>query len=116
MGKPKYEINVERCKRFKQILDQTNTTQTYLSKKIGLSKQSIGAMVNCRADVTERTAKLVTDLFPQYKFSWLMYGYADLEDNLRMQRALEELDNFKRKYASLRGLLADVIIAIDNLN
>lgn len=80
MARPKKEINVERCKRLKQILDQTHTTQKCLSEKTNISQQAISAIVKKQANVTETTAKLVTDLFPQYSFEWLM-GYADFKNN-----------------------------------
>lgn len=80
MARPKGKVNVERCKRLKQILDDTHTTQKWLSEKTGISQQAISAMIKNQANVTETTANLVTDLFPQYSFEWLM-GYTDFKNN-----------------------------------
>ena len=80
MARPKGIIHEERCIRLKQILDDTHTTQKWLSKKTGISQQAISAMIKKNANVTETTAELVTDLFPQYSFEWLM-GYTDFKND-----------------------------------
>ena len=79
MSRPKVEINVKRCERLKQIIDETGISQKQLWKKTGLSQQAISAMVRGNANVTETTAKLVTGLFPQYSVDWLM-GSSDYKN------------------------------------
>lgn len=104
MARPKREVNVERCKRLKQILDETHTTQKSLFEKTGISQQAISAMVQKRANVTETTAKLVTDLFPQYSFEWLM-GFTDFKNNSeKLRTVISEMQD--EGYLLLRGLTA----------
>lgn len=80
MARPKGVINEKRCKRLKQILVETDTSQKQLHEMTNISQQAISAMIKKYANVTETTAKLVTDLFPNYSFEWLM-GYTDYKNN-----------------------------------
>ena len=66
MPRPKAEINVKRCERLKQIIKEQGIKQTELSEETGISQQAISAMVQGKANVTEATAEIMADKFPQY--------------------------------------------------
>ncbi len=104
MARPKGVIHVERCKRLKQIIDETNVNQKWLSGKTNISQQAISEMVNEHANVTETTAGLITDLFPQYSFSWLM-GYTDYKnDSEKFNAVISDMQD--ESNLLLHGLIA----------
>ena len=80
MPRPKAEINVKRCERLKQIIKEQGIKQTELSEETGISQQSISAMVQGKANVTEATAEIMADKFPQYSVAWLL-GLTDYKNN-----------------------------------
>lgn len=72
MARPKGEINVERCKRFKTICDELDITQMELSERLHISQQTISGMVRGKANVTDQTAHRMIELFPEYRYEWLV--------------------------------------------
>lgn len=80
MARPKIEINVKRCERLKQIIEETGVKQNELAFNTGISQQAISSMVQKKANVTETTAEIIVKMFPQYSFEWLM-GYTDYKNN-----------------------------------
>ena len=84
MARPWVKINVKRCERLKQIIDETKITQYHLAELTNISPQSISNMVRCKANVTEKTAKAVIDVFPEYNFDWLM-GHSEYKTELEQR-------------------------------
>ena len=84
MARPWVKINVKRCKRLKQIIDETKITQYHLAELTNISPQSISNMVRCKANVTEKTARAVVEAFPQYNFEWLM-GQSDYKTAMQQR-------------------------------
>lgn len=84
MARPWVKINVKRCKRLKQIIDETKITQYHLAELTNISPQSISNMVRCKANVTEKTARAVVEVFPQYNFEWLM-GHSEYKTELEQR-------------------------------
>lgn len=84
MARPIVEINVKRCNRLKQLISETGIRQTQLSELTNISQQAISNMVQCKANVTETTARAVIEVFPQYNFDWLM-GYSDYKTGLEQK-------------------------------
>lgn len=80
MPRPKAEINVKRCERLKQIIKEQGIKQTKLSEETGISQQAISAMVQGKANVTETTAEIMAEKFPQYSVKWLL-GFTDYKNN-----------------------------------
>lgn len=80
MSRPKAEINVKRCERLKQIIKEQGIKQTELSEETGISQQAISAMVQGKANVTETTAEIMVEKFPQYSVEWLL-GFTDYKNN-----------------------------------
>lgn len=85
MPRPKAEINAKRCERLKQIIREQGIKQTKLSEETGISQQAISAMVRGKANVTETTAEIMAEKFPQYSVEWLL-GFTDYKT---MQKNLE---------------------------
>ena len=80
MPRPKAEINAKRCERLKQIIREQGIKQTKLSEETGISQQAISAMVRGKANVTETTAEIMAEKFPQYSVEWLL-GFTDYKNN-----------------------------------
>lgn len=80
MSRPRVEINVKRCKRLKQVIDETGIKQNQLAADTGISQQSISAMVQEKANVTDTTVEIIVKRFPQYSAEWLL-GYSDYKNN-----------------------------------
>ena len=78
MPRPRVEINPIRGLRVKQLCEEQGISQTELSKRIFISKQKISDMINGKANVTETTAKVLSEKFPGYDFEWLM-GYRNFK-------------------------------------
>ena len=74
MGRPRSEIKPEPAERLKMLCDDEGITQKDLSKKIHISPQTISKIMNKRASLTEDNAKRIIDIYPKYRFEWLM-GY-----------------------------------------
>ena len=80
MARPKLKINAKRCERLKQIIEETGIHQNQLCADTGISQQAISAMVNKKANVTDQTAELIIERFPQYSLAWLK-GDTDYKNN-----------------------------------
>ena len=80
MSRPRVEINAERCKRLKQLIEETGIKQNQLAADTGISQQSISAMVQKKANVTDTTIEILAKKFPQYSAEWLS-GYSDYKNS-----------------------------------
>ena len=87
MSRPKKEINAKRCERLKQIISETGIKQNQLAVETGISQQSISAMVQGKANVTQTTAEIIVDRFPQYSIEWLL-GFPDFKNNAEKCRSI----------------------------
>lgn len=74
MGRKKSEIKPEPAERLKKLCEDERIKQKELSEKILLSPQTISKIINKKSSLTEDNAKRIIDLYPQYRFEWLM-GY-----------------------------------------
>lgn len=72
MARPKGKINPERGLRLKQICNELDITQAELAKKTHISEQAISGMINGKMNVTETTAKVIHESYPEYSFEWIM--------------------------------------------
>lgn len=82
MSRPKGEIKGLRCKRLKEIIEREGVKQNQLSEETGISQQSISAMVQGKANVTETTAEIIVKRFPEYSIEWLL-GFPTIKTTLR---------------------------------
>lgn len=80
MSRPRVEINTERCKRLKQLIEETGIKQNQLAADTGISQQSISAMVQEKANVTDTTIEIIAKKFPRYSAEWLS-GYSDYKNS-----------------------------------
>ena len=87
MSRPKGEIKGLRCKRLKEIIEREGVKQNQLSEETGISQQSISAMVQGKANVTETTAEIIVKRFPEYSIEWLL-GFSDYKNNAEKFRAV----------------------------
>lgn len=79
MSRPTGEIKVLRCKRLKQFIRETGITQKQLSNETNISQQSISAMIQEKANVTELTAQIIAAKYPEYSVEWLL-GFSDYKN------------------------------------
>lgn len=104
MSRPKAEINVKRCERLKQVIKEQGIKQTKLSEETGISQQAISAMVQGKANVTETTAQIMAEKFPQYNVEWLL-GFTDYKNNAE-EFGVTVSQMKHESYLLLRGLLS----------
>lgn len=111
MGRPRIKINPKRGQRLKQLCISENITFKSLADSIPISAQSISEIVNGKASLTEQVARRVVELFPKYRFEWLM-GFDDFktEAEARLLPAAQRLlqdeqrrDNLTNGIVSLGG-------------
>lgn len=78
MGRKKTEINPIRAERVKMILEREKITQTELAERIFQTQQNISRIMQKKQPLTEETARLIIDAFPDswYRIEWLL-GYDD---------------------------------------
>lgn len=76
MGRPRIVRHPIRGLRVKQICVEQGITQNELSNRIGISKQNFSLMITGKANITEDTARKIVQIFPEYRFEWIM-GYDD---------------------------------------
>lgn len=92
MARPAIKINPKRAERLKIVIDDKKITQKHLSELTGISQQAISAMVNGKTNVTETTARAVVDIFPEYRFEWLMGYIDDKNAAAQLERICNELN------------------------
>ena len=84
MGRPKGNVNPIHKKRLEEFLKEvTNVTgqritQTGINKLTGISQQTISKIMNGHANLTETTAQVIVDAFPEvdWRYQYLL-GYDD---------------------------------------
>lgn len=97
MARPREKIHVERGKRLKQLCEEQGITQEELSRRIYISQQNISRMINGKANVTENTARIIAEKFPDYSFDWLM-GHTDFKTSDEMRAwASDHADTLKTR-------------------
>lgn len=108
MSRPRVEINLKRCERLKELIRETGIKQNQLAADTKISQQAISAMVQGKANVTETTAQLISEKFPQYSVEWLM-GFSDYKNNAEqfcdtISRAQEKADLLLRGLSTFAQL------------
>ena len=101
MSRPKGEIKGLRCKRLKEIIEREGVKQNQLSEETGISQQSISAMVQGKANVTETTAEIIVKRFPEYSIEWLL-GFSDYKNNAEKFRAVISRNRNIVKFSTLQ--------------
>lgn len=65
------ELKVISSLHLKRLLVETGVGKKELADKIGRSAQAISALVNGKSLMSERTAKLINGIYPDYSVEWL---------------------------------------------
>lgn len=65
------ELKVISALHLKRLLVETGVGKKELANKIGRSAQAISALVNGKSLMSERTAKLINGIYPDYSVEWL---------------------------------------------
>lgn len=76
MANSTHEIKVSSANHLKQFLTETGVRKKELASKIGRSAQAISALVSGKSMMSERTAKLINEIYPDYSVEWLT-GHAE---------------------------------------
>ena len=123
MSRQKTEINPKRAENVKKLIEAEKITQTELADRIHMTQQNISRIVQMKQPLTEETARLIVDAFPDYNISWLL-GDSDfmLKADLRtdyIQRShatdnacLQILDSALREVCAREGI---EIPTLDNI-
>ena len=115
MSRTKTEINPKRAENIKKLIEGEKITQTELADRIHMTQQNISRIVQMKQPLTEETARLIIEAFPEYRIEWLL-GYDDFmtkEDlyNDILHKAKEEatlLHSGLFSLAKLSGFKVDV--------
>ena len=108
MSRPKTEINPERAKRFKMLIEREKLTQSALSEKIHLSQQAISHIFTEKNALTEETARNIINAFPEYRLEWLL-GYDDYMTHkeylaAQYRKGMSEAEALESAFFSLASL------------
>ena len=76
MSRTKTEINPKRAENVKKLIEAEKITQTELADRIHMTQQNISRIVQMKQPLTEETARLIIEAFPEYRIEWLL-GYDD---------------------------------------
>lgn len=77
MSRKKTEMNPIRTERVKTLLNHAGITQKDLADRIFMTQQNISRIVQKKQPLTEETARLIIQSFPEYRIEWLL-GYDDI--------------------------------------
>ncbi len=72
MGRPRRDIDAERGKRLKTIIEEQKITQKRLAELIHISPETLSNIINGKANLTEDNARRIVDLYPEYSLFWLL--------------------------------------------
>lgn len=93
MSRTKTEINPKRAENVKKLIEAEKITQTELADRIHMTQQNISRIVQMKQPLTEETARLIIEAFPEYRIEWLL-GYDDSmthyewADNIQLMKDL----------------------------
>ena len=76
-----------RGERVKTIYKELGLTQGKFADRLNMQQSAISEMVNNVRTVTETTARAIVQVFPQYRFEWLM-GYDDYKTLMDLNLAI----------------------------
>ena len=76
MSRKKTEINPIRAERVKALIEREGISQSAFAGKIPMTQQNVSRIINLKNALTEETARLIIERFPEYRIEWLM-GYDD---------------------------------------
>lgn len=95
----KREIKAICGERLKTLIENEKTTQIQLSNEIFLSQQTISAIVQGKANLTEERALDIIGIYPKYRREWLMgvddymthedFNKHQRQEYIRLGRAIE---------------------------
>ena len=120
MSRSKIGINPQHAAILTKVLENEGLTQSELSRKIHLSKQTITAIKRGRANITPATAEAIVKLFPHYNFKGLLGLEPFLTEGERVEhevkkltRELSEEDTLVELLNSLHGYRAAYLSSPD---
>lgn len=76
MGKKRGEINPICGERLKIVAKEQKMSQIEFAKVLFITPEHLSAIIHGRKSLTEATAKLVVENYPEYRIEWLL-GYSD---------------------------------------
>ena len=82
MSRTKTEINPKRAENVKKLIEAEKITQTELADRIHMTQQNISRIVQMKQPLTEETARLIIEAFPDYRIEWFL-GYDDIMTNYK---------------------------------
>lgn len=76
MSRKKTEINPIRAERVKKLIEREGISQIDFANRIFQTQQNVSRIINLKTALTEETARLIIEAFPEYRIEWLL-GYDD---------------------------------------
>ena len=80
MSRKRTEIVPIRAERVKILINREGITQNDFAVRIGQTQQNISRILNLKTALTEETARIIVEKFPEYRIEWLL-GYDDSMTN-----------------------------------
>lgn len=93
------EIKAKSADHLKKLIAENRLKKGEFAQSIGRSAQTVSAMVKGSGPVTERTARAINALYPDYSVEWLM-GLAEYPNALA--ESIAAIDQSKRDATLLR--------------
>lgn len=100
MSRKKTEMNPIRAERVKTLIEREKHlhdpkfSQVKLADKIHMTQQNISRIVQMKQPLTEETARLIIEAFPDYRIEWLLGYDNDMTEN---EKYLNKLDKAKSR-------------------
>ncbi len=119
MARKPVKINALRGKRLKTLCDEQGISQAKLSEMINISQQTISKIVNGNANLTEATARRISEVFPGYTFDHLMAFDQELntyESPLEFEKDWIRSGGGNHPLTNLYVVEARIAIALEKMN
>ena len=113
MSRQRTEINPIRADRVKILMKREKITQTILAERIHQTQQNVSRIMQKRQPLTEETARLIVNAFPEYRIEWIL-GYEDFMTE--KDKPKETNEGFSdRTAAMVAAYLSELLTKIDEI-
>lgn len=119
MARNTVEIKPIRGKRLKKLCDENGITQMELANKVFISQQTISKIIKGKANLTETTARKISEVYPGYSFEWLM-GYdmepASYDSPLEFEKEWIRKGGGNHPLNNIHVVEARIAVALEKMN
>lgn len=121
MGRKRVDVSPIRGERLKDFLKEQGITQAALADMIHISQQTISKIVQGKANLTEQTARLIADSFPDSPHTFeILMGYDQMptvfDSPLEFEKAWIKNGGGAHPLDSITVVEARICVALEKMN